>query len=685
MRTSKMKANSAGSKVFGEIQRISGSLMLPIALLPAAGLMMGIGFALTNETLLAMAPFFGNAFWSAVAKLFQNCSSVIFGNLPVIFAIGVAVGLSDNDGSAGLAALVTYFITHTTISMILGIDAQVVADQPYVYTSTLGINSLQCGPFGGIVLGYIAHIVYKRFHKVKLPDYLGFFQGKRLVPIIASLAGIVMGVIFAFGWPMVQNLLNNTAGILLNSENPSLIALFIYGFLIKFLVIFGLHHLVYPIYYYQIGTYVTAAGATVVGDLPCYYAQLADGVVPTAGLFAIGAFADCMFVLPVICYAIYKCAKESRKKEVGGAMMAAGFTSLLTGITEPAVFSFAFAAFPIWVLNSATHAIVFPIAAVIGMRGGTTFTGGLIDFLLSNVIPGAPLYWMNIVIGIILAIPTYFITKWYIIKFDCKTMGREDDAELEEEGENSDGKADDNSFPFEVIEACGGKDNLEKIDACFTRLRLILHDIDKMNKGKLKKLGATDVLAYGNNIQAIFGPKSQLLRDQIRDIVKHGTVQTQQSPNKMNEWGANGDIRQVVSPMSGKLLTLNEVPDPVFSTGTVGSGFAVDMADGAVKSPVNGTIKSIFETKHAVGIIADDGLNVLLHIGLDTVELKGEGFETLVKEGEHVTAGQAILKVDTGFIKSKGYSLISPVVFPGYEKECAVKTANVKAGEKIFR
>lgn len=667
--------------IFGEIQRISGSLMLPIALLPAAGLMMGIGFALTNETLLSLAPFFGNAFWSGVASLFQNCSNAIFGNLPVIFAIGVAAGLSDNDASAGLSALVCYFITHTTISMVLGIDAQALADNPYVYTTTLGINSLQCGPFGGIVIGYVCYLIYKRFHDTKLPDYLGFFQGKRLVPILCSAAGLILGVVLAYVWPIIQNLLNSTAGALLGGENPSLIALFIYGFLIKFLVIFGLHHLVYPIYYYQIGTYVTTAGTTVVGDLPIYYAQLADGVTPTSGLYAIGAFADCMIVLPTICFAIYKCAKPARKKEVGGAMLASGFTSFLTGITEPAVFSFAFAAFPIWILNSITHAIVFPVAAVIGMRGGTTFTGGLIDFLLSNVIPGAPLWWMNIVIGLIMAVPTYFITKWYILKFDCKTMGREDD----ETGEITENVSAD-ELPYEVAEACGGIENLDKIDSCFTRLRLILNDINKLDKSKMKKLGATDVIIYGNNIQAIFGTKSQILRDQLREISKYGKTEIKKNTGEKEiELDSSADISQIVSPMTGRVLPLNQVPDPVFAEGTLGQGFAVELADGKIVSPVNGIVDNIYETKHAVTLISDDGLGILLHIGIDTVQLKGEGFTEKVKSGEHVKAGQVIMEVDLELLKSKGISPISPVLFPEFSGRIGKMESNVSAGRKVFK
>ena len=665
------------NRMFGEIQRISGSLMLPIALLPAAGLMMGIGIALTNETLLSIAPFFGNGFWSLVAQVFQSCSSVIFGNLPLIFAIGVAVGLSDNDGSAGLAALTCFLITHTTISMVLGITAEAVAEHPYTYTSVLGINSLQCGPFGGIVIGYVAYLIYMRFHKTQLPDYLGFFQGKRLVPIVSAFAGVALGVILAYVWPLVQLFLNNTAGALLGGDSPSLFALFVYGFLIKFLVIFGLHHLVYPIYYYQIGTYVTAAGTTVVGDLPIYFAQLADGVTPTAGLYAIGAFADCMFVLPAICLAIYHCAKPERQKEVGGAMMAAGVTSFLTGITEPAVFSFAFAAFPIWVWNSCTHAIVFPIAAMIGMRGGTTFTGGLIDFTLSNIIPGAPLWWMNLVIGAILAVPTYFLTKWYITKFDAKTMGREEDMEGEAIETTSD------ELPYKIIEACGGAENLVKIDSCFTRLRLVLGDVKKMDKNMLKRLGATDVIEYGDNIQAIYGTKAQILRDQMREIVKTGATSIK-AAEPAQTGSKDADIKQVVSPMTGHLIPITEVPDKVFAEKMMGEGFAVDLTDGTVVSPVDGVVDSIFETKHAITLMADDGLAVLLHLGLDTVEMKGEGFTQLVQPGDLVKAGQPLMKMDLDKIKAAGYSVISPVVFPEYEGEVKLGKRDVTTGEKLF-
>ena len=502
---------------FGSLQRVGSALMLPVAVLPAAGLMMGIGYTLTNSTLLQICPFFGNSFWSMVAVLFQTISGIVFGNLPLLFAIGAAAGLTDNDGAAALAGGLGYLIMHGTIGMILGINAETVAGNSAMYTTVLGIHSLQMGPFGGIIVGYLASVIYKRFHRVKLPDMLAFFSGRRCVPILVSFAAIILGVIFSFIWPPIQNALNAMAnGLVSASGDVSFIGLFVSSFLINFLLIFGLHHCVYPLFYYQLGSYTTAAGMTITGDNNIYFAQLADGLVPTSGLGGYGAYILCLCILPAILFAVYKCAAPSRKKEVKSICMSAGVTVFFTGISEPAVFVFAFTAFPLFVIGELMVSLTNAIAVALGARASTAFCGGFLDFVLDVMIPGAPKWILFLVCGVIGGIATYFISVFLIKKFDYKTPGREDEVE------SAEGEIDGNISQNEeenaegIIEALGGKENLDKVSCCFTRLRVSLNDADQVNESKLKALGAKAVIKKDSDVQIVYGPHV----GQICDAVK---------------------------------------------------------------------------------------------------------------------------------------------------------------------
>lgn len=510
--------NFSQGKAFSVLQRMGAALMLPVAILPAAGILMGIGFALKNAALVSIFPALTNSFWIGIADLFQGLSIAIFGNLPLIFAVGVAGGLA-NDAAAALAGLVGMMITHVTINFILKITPEMMAQNGSAYTTVLGINTLQAGPFGGIIVGFVAYACYARFHKVRLPEYLGFFSGKRLVPIMTALASIVLGIVLALVWPHIQSGISFVGHSLLNSENPNLISLFLFGFIVHLSMPFGLHHLIYPIYYYQLGTYITNAGVTVNGDCNIYFAQLADGRVPTAGLAMIGAFVSSMFIIPAISLAICHTAKPERRAEVKSMQMSGAFTSFLTGITEPHLFTYAFIAFPIWIVQSASQAMIAPIAAIIGMRASSTFTGGFIDYILSVVLPGAPKWWGIILCGIVFAPIVYFITKFMIIKFDYKTPGREDNEDFVSAEERKKVDKVDDDFAREIMELLGGKDNLVSVNACVTRLRVEVKDKNLVKKREIKVNGAVDVLEIGNNIQCIFGSKAAVLRDLINDII----------------------------------------------------------------------------------------------------------------------------------------------------------------------
>lgn len=505
-------------KVFGVLQRVGSAMMLPVAVLPAAGLMMGIGYTLTNATLLQLCPFFGNGFWSTVAVLFQTISGVVFGSLPLLFAIGTAAGLTENDGAAALAGGLGFLIMHGTIGMVLGITPEVVAGNSSMYTTILGFNTLQMGPFGGIVIGYIASIIYKRFHKVKLPDILAFFSGKRCVPILMSFIAIFLGVLFSYVWPPIQHGLNMMANGLVNSNGDvSLIGLFFSSFLINFLLIFGLHHCVYPLFYYQLGAYTTAAGATITGDNNIYFAQMADGITPTSGLGGYGSYILCLCILPSILLAVYKCAKREKKKEVKSICMSAGITVFFTGISEPAVFTFAFAAFPLFVIGELMVSLTNTIAVALGARASTAFCGGLFDFVLDAIIPGAPRWILFIICGLAGGVVMYFISVFLIRKFDYKTPGREDDIEeLQGESELTAVPANEAEQAASIIDALGGKENMIDVNCCFTRLRLVLEDAFLIDEKKLKALGAKAIIKQENDVQVVYGPHVGQIRDAVQ-------------------------------------------------------------------------------------------------------------------------------------------------------------------------
>lgn len=507
------------STVFGVLQQVGGALMMPVAVLPAAGLMMGIGYTLTNATLLELCPFFGNGFWSMVALLFQTISGVVFGNLPLLFAVGAAAGLTENDGAAALAGGLGFLIMHGTIGMVLGITPEMVAEQSSMYTSLLGFNTLQMGPFGGIIIGYVASILYKRFHKVKLPDMLAFFSGKRCVPILMSFTAIILGVIFSFIWPPIQNGLNAMANGLVNANGEvSIVGLFVSSFLINVLLIFGLHHCVYPLFYYQLGTYVTAAGVTINGDNNIYFAELADGLVPTYGMGGYGSYILMMFIWPATLLAIYKCAEESKKKQAKSICLSAGVTAFFTGISEPAVFTFAFAAFPLFIVGELITSLTNCVAVALGARASTAFCGGLFDFTLDVIIPGGPKWILFIICGLAGGIAMYFISVFMIKKFDFKTPGREPDSINAEDAENLTVlPTDDKEKAVVIIEALGGPENINTVNCCFTRLRLGLGNVELLNEDKLKTTGAKGVIKQGGDVQVVYGPNVGNIRDAVQN------------------------------------------------------------------------------------------------------------------------------------------------------------------------
>lgn len=663
-------------KVFGVLQKVGKALMLPVALLPAAGILLAIGAALQNPALLELAPFLDNSGVEIVAQVMQKAGDIVFANLPVLFAVGVAVGLAGGEGVAALAAIIGYLIMNVTMGTAAGITADDV--NGLNYANILGIPTLQTGVFGGIIVGIIAAVLYNKFFEIELPSYLGFFAGKRFVPIITAATSVVLGLLMLVIWPPIQEGLNAFSQNMVHA-NLTLSA-FIFGLIERSLIPFGLHHIFYSPFWYEFGQYVTNAGETVRGDQRIFMAQISDNVQNlTAGTFMTGKFPFMMFGLPAAALAIYHEARPEKKVVVGGLMASAALTSFLTGITEPLEFSFLFVAPILFAVHAVFAGLSFMTMHLLDVKIGMTFSGGLIDYILFGLINPQTNAWIVVPVGLVFAVIYYFGFRFAIRKFNLMTPGRE---EVEDEETTSTGKGGD--LPYEVLDAMGGQENIAHLDACITRLRVSVNDIKNVDKERLKKLGASGVLEVGNNIQAIFGPRSETIKGQMKDIM---SGKRPRMVEKAPEGGVEQQIEEVnpealqtehkedlfISPIKGEIKPITEVPDAVFSGKMMGDGFAIVPAEGTVVSPVDGKIVNMFPTKHAIGILSDSGREILIHVGIDTVNLKGQGFEALVAENDRVEAGQPLLKVDLDYIEKNATSIITPIVFTNLQQGEGIK------------
>ncbi|AZU60199.1 glucose-specific PTS transporter subunit IIBC [Neobacillus mesonae] len=663
---------------FGVLQKIGKALMLPVALLPAAGLLLGIGNAIQQPNMLEYLPFLDAHWIQVTAGVMEDAGSIIFGNLALIFAAGVAIGLA-GDGAAALAAIVGYLVLNQVMSSWIGVTADMVAKNPS-YANVLGIPTLQTGVFGGIIVGLIAAYCYNRFHNIEMPSFLGFFAGKRFVPIVTAAASFVAGLLLLIIWPPIQHGMNSASTWLLGSG--TYIAVFFFGFIKRLLIPFGLHHIFHAPFWYEFGSYKTAAGQIVHGDMTIFFAQLKDNVKITAGKFMGGEFPIMMFGLPAAALAMYHTARPEKKKLVAGLLGSAALTSFLTGITEPIEFSFMFVSPLLFFIHAVLDGISFVLMAMLNVHLGYTFSGGAIDFLLFGILPGKQPWWIAVLLGLCFAVVYYFVFRFAITKFNLKTPGREDTDEKEVTETGAQGAAGD--LAYNILDAMGGQQNIAHLDACITRLRVSVNDIKNVDKNELKKLGAAGVLEVGNNIQAIFGPRSEIIKGQMQDIMsgkkprvvekapEKGVEQQIEEINPEALQNEKQDEDNFAAPIKGEIKAISEVPDPVFAEKMMGDGFAIVPEEGMVVSPVDGKIVNLFPTKHAIGILSDSGREILIHVGLDTVNLKGEGFETLIEENAQVKQGQPLLKFDIAYIKEHAKSTITPIVF-----------TNLAEGEKV--
>ncbi|MBL0431467.1 glucose-specific PTS transporter subunit IIBC [Staphylococcus aureus] len=649
-------------KLFGQLQRIGKALMLPVAILPAAGLLLAIGTAIQGEALQHYLPFIQNGGVQNVAKLMTAAGSIIFENLPMIFALGVAIGLAGGDGVAAIAAFVGYIIMNKTMGDFLQVTPKNVTDPASGYASILGIPTLQTGVFGGIIIGALAAWCYNKFYNINLPSYLGFFAGKRFVPIMMATTSFILAFPMALIWPTIQTGLNAFSTGLLDSNTG--VAVFLFGFIKRLLIPFGLHHIFHAPFWFEFGSWKNAAGEIIHGDQRIFIEQIREGAHLTAGKFMQGEFPVMMFGLPAAALAIYHSAKPENKKVVAGLMGSAALTSFLTGITEPLEFSFLFVAPLLFFIHAVLDGLSFLTLYLLDVHLGYTFSGGFIDYVLLGVLPNKTQWWLVIPVGLVYAVIYYFVFRFLIVKLKYKTPGREDK-------QSQAVTASATELPYAVLEAMGGKANIKHLDACITRLRVEVNDKSKVDVPGLKDLGASGVLEVGNNMQAIFGPKSDQIKHEMQQIMNGQVVE---NPTTMEDdkdetvvvaedKSATSELSHIVhAPLTGEVTPLSEVPDQVFSEKMMGDGIAIKPSQGEVRAPFNGKVQMIFPTKHAIGLVSDSGLELLIHIGLDTVKLNGEGFTLHVEKGQEVKQGDLLINFDLDYIRNHAKSDITPII-----------------------
>lgn len=667
-------------KFFGQLQRIGKALMLPVAILPAAGLLLAFGTVLQGDVLQSYLPFIKADGFQHVAQMMEGAGVVIFDNLPMIFALGVAIGLAGGDGVAAIAAFVGFMIMNKTMGAFLGITADNVSDAASGYANVLGIPTLQTGVFGGIIIGALAAWCYNKFYNISLPSYLGFFAGKRFVPIMMATCSFILAFPMAWIWPTIQYGLNAFSEGLLESNTG--IAVFLFGFIKRLLIPFGLHHIFHAPFWFEFGSFKNAAGQIIHGDQRIFIAQITENVPLTAGKFMGGEFPVMMFGLPAAALAIYHSAKKENRKVVGGLMLSGALTSFLTGITEPLEFSFLFVAPLLFFIHAVLDGFGFLIMYLLNVHLGYTFSGGFIDFLLLNILPNKTAWWLVIPVGIVYAILYYFIFRFIIKKLNYKTPGRED-----KEMQNN--SVSVSELPFKVLDAMGGKENIKHLDACITRLRVEVNEKSQVDVESLKQLGASGVLEVGNNMQAIFGPKSDQIKHDMAQIIAGNITKPEETTiesEAMNE-SVTVEGETIYAPLKGRTVPLDEVPDQVFSDKLMGDGLAIYPANGEVVAPFDGTVELVFPTKHAIGLKSESGVEVLIHFGLETVGLQGEGFTVHVDSGDAIIKGQSLMTVDLDYIKTHAKSDITPIIVTN-SGEHEIKTTHygaVDIGEVLIK
>ncbi len=716
-------------KIFSVLQRIGRSFMLPIAILPVAGLLLGIGSSFTNATTIETYGLTGilgeGTILHSLLVIMNSVGSAVFNNLPLIFAVGVAIGMAKKEKEvAALSAVIAFFVMNTAINAMLTVTGQLLENGELAegvlegtITSVCGIQSLQMGVFGGIIVGLGVAALHNKFYRIQLPNALSFFGGTRFVPIISTIVYMFVGILLYFIWPVIQNGIYALGGLVTGS---GYFGTLIFGLIKRALVPFGLHHVFYmPFWQTAVGGTMEVAGQMVQGGQNIFFAQLADSAnvvhfSSDATRYFSGEFIFMMFGLPGAALAMYQCAKPEKKKAAGGLLLSAALACMATGITEPLEFSFLFVAPALFVVQVILAGSAYMIAHILNIAVGLTFSGGFLDFFLFGILQGnEKTSWIRVIpVGIIYFFLYYFIFKFMIKKFNFKTPGREDDdvetklytkadVNARKEAQNGEkkveGSEDSDTISEAITRGLGGKKNISDVDCCATRLRCTVKDSALVNDAVLKATGASGVVHKGQGVQVIYGPNVTVIKSNLEDYLETApdTLETsekiteaQKADEQKEEFKQEVVDRIVISsPISGVAADITTAPDEAFAEKMMGDGAVVTPEDPYIYAPEDGEVAFVFETKHAVGFVTETGISLLIHVGIDTVKLNGEGFEALVESGQKVKKGEPMLKLDIDYLNKNAPSLVSPVLCTELEDNQRIhllKEGKVKAGEPLF-
>ena len=692
-------------KIFGVLQRVGRSFMLPIALLPVAGLLLGIGSSFTNETMLAAyglnSVIHPGTLIYTILDVMSQTGSAVFNNLALLFAMGVAIGMARKEKEvAALSGAVAYIIMNTAIQAMINAAGGVDAMPANSTTTMLGITTLQMGVFGGIVVGLGVAALHNKFYKIELPQVLAFFGGTRFVPIISSIVYLVVGIAMFYIWPVVQNGIAALGALVLASGYAGT---FIYGLLERALIPFGLHHVFYmPFWQTAVGGTAIIDGVTVTGAQNIFFAELASKSTTvfsvSATRFMAGKFPFMMFGLPGAALAMYQCAKPEKKKVAGGLLLSAALTAFLTGITEPLEFTFIFVALPMYAVHCVLAGLSFMLMHILNVGVGMTFSGGLIDLVLFGAMQGnAKTHWIwVVVVGAVYFVLYYIIFRFMISKFNYKTPGRDDaeevklytraDVNARSAASGSTAPAGDDPVSALIVEGLGGADNLSDVDCCATRLRCTVKDVALVKQDVLKASGASGVICKGDGVQVVYGPKVAVIKAKLEDYLEN-VPKTPAAPAAPAPAAPAAKDTVLSACLNGTVVPLAEVKDEAFASGALGDGIAIEPTDGELVAPADGEISSTFDTHHAVGMTTVDGAELLMHIGIDTVKLGGKHFTYLVNEGDKVKKGQPLIRFELEAIKAEGYPVTTPLIVCNTDDYAAVvakASGTVKQGDALL-
>lgn len=715
-------------EIFSVLQRVGRSFMLPVAILPIAGILLGIGASFTNPTTIATYGLGGvlgtGTPLHALLSIMSSAGSTIFGNLPIIFAVGVAIGMAKAEKEvAALSAMIAFFVMHTSCNAMLKIGGQILADgtiAPSVLEGTIapscGIMSFQMGVFGGIIVGIGVALLHNRYHKIILPNALSFFGGSRFIPIISTIVFLFVGIAMYFVWPLAQQGIFALGGLV---TGTGYIGTLIFGIIKRALIPFGLHHVFYlPFWQTGVGGSMMIDGQLIQGGQNIFFAQLASPDVAhfsaDATRYFSGEFIFMIFGLPGAALAMYHCARPEKKKVAGGLLLSAALTCMLTGITEPIEFSFLFVAPALFAVQVVLAGAAYMIAHMLNIAVGLTFSGGLLDFFIFGILQGeAKTSWMYVIpVGIVYFFLYYFIFRWMILHFGFKTPGREDDDEetklytkADYKAREGAGSAAGSETGFDaksaaIAKGLGSKRNITSVDCCATRLRCSVADASLVDEKLLKATGAVGVIVKGTGVQVIYGPQVAVIKSNLETYLETAPeVEPEDAPaavaeEKPAEAAAQeatpsaGEKHTLCSPVTGTVHPITEAPDDAFASKMMGDGFFVYPTVGEVLAPADGEVVFVFDTKHAIGMKSADGTEYLLHIGVDTVALGGKGFEVFVEAGQQVKKGDRLMTFDIDYIRANATSDACLVIFTGLPEGTSVEmtaTGEVKALDPVAK